>query len=104
RHPPGEGKADCAHSLTRLAVAAFRCPGISSPRSVFAPCPLAAALRPEYHAAKACPFSRGFVSKEVAVKRILLVCVVLVGFAAFAWAADDATLVQTLAKQLNVTD
>jgi hypothetical protein len=38
------------------------------------------------------------------VKRILLVCVVLVGFAAFAWAADDATLVQTLAKQLNVTD
>jgi Protein of unknown function VcgC/VcgE (DUF2780) len=38
------------------------------------------------------------------VKRIPLVCVVLVGFAAFAWAADDATLVQTLAKQLNVTD
>jgi hypothetical protein len=49
-------------------------------------------------------WSRGFVFKEVAVKRILLACLVLIGFAAFAWAADDASLVQTLAKQLNVTD
>ena len=37
------------------------------------------------------------------MKRILLACLVLIGFAAFAWAADDATLVQTLAQQLNVT-
>lgn len=37
------------------------------------------------------------------MKRILLACLVFLGFVAFAWAADDATLVQTLAQQLNVT-
>ena len=38
------------------------------------------------------------------MKRILLVSLVALGFAAFALAADDGSLVQTLAKQLNVTD
>jgi Protein of unknown function VcgC/VcgE (DUF2780) len=37
------------------------------------------------------------------MKRFLLASLVILGFAAFA-SADDATLVQTLAKQLNVTE
>ena len=36
------------------------------------------------------------------MKRILMVCIAILGLAAFA-AADDASLVQTLAQQLNVT-
>jgi len=38
------------------------------------------------------------------MKRILPVALFALGFAAFAAAADEATLVQTLAKQLNVTN
>jgi len=37
------------------------------------------------------------------MKRILLVSLVALGFAGLAMAADDASLVQTLASQLNVT-
>jgi len=38
------------------------------------------------------------------MKRILPVVLLALGFAAYALAADDASLVQTLAKQLNVSD
>ena len=38
------------------------------------------------------------------MKRIALVSLLVLGFAAFALAADEGSLVQTLAKQLNITD
>lgn len=38
------------------------------------------------------------------MKRILLTGLVALGLSAFALAADDATLVQTLSKQLNVSE
>jgi hypothetical protein len=38
------------------------------------------------------------------MKRILIASVIALGIAAFAAAADEASLVQTLASQLNVTD
>src|SRR5262245_49069869 len=38
------------------------------------------------------------------MKRIALVSLLALGFAAFALAADEGSLVQTLAKQLNITD
>jgi len=38
------------------------------------------------------------------MKRIALVSLLALGFAAFALAADEGSLVQTLAKQLNISD
>ena len=38
------------------------------------------------------------------MKRIALVSLLVLGCAAFAWAADEGSLVQSLAKQLNITD
>ena len=38
------------------------------------------------------------------MKRVLLVSMLAIGLAAFAMAADDASLVQTLASQLNVSE
>jgi Protein of unknown function VcgC/VcgE (DUF2780) len=42
--------------------------------------------------------------KEDPMKRIALVCLVAFGFAALVLAADDSSLVQTLARQLKITD
>jgi hypothetical protein len=41
---------------------------------------------------------------EVVMKKVLLVSVIALGFAALGLAADDASLVQTLAGQLNVSE
>jgi hypothetical protein len=38
------------------------------------------------------------------MKRIALICLVAVGFAAFVLVAEDSSLVQTLAKQLKITE
>ena len=38
------------------------------------------------------------------MKRIALVSLLALGFAVFAFAADEGSLVQTLAKQLNISD
>jgi hypothetical protein len=38
------------------------------------------------------------------MKRVLVAVLVALGFVAFAYAADDPSLVQTLSKQLNVSD
>jgi uncharacterized protein VcgC/VcgE DUF2780 len=43
-------------------------------------------------------------TQEVSMKRILPVVLLALGFAALALAADDASLVQTLTKQLNISD